>query len=267
MSQTFWTGLFLTHCSGQGSFNRRISESWSAESSSIATLIAFHITRNLPSPFHHRKKPFWYWKIRPRSCEWIHFPLRSACYRFCESLASWWMIFKRLPFFAWVKEMQQSLLVNFSVFFIPREYKALSPIQESFARLHGYFPSCPSWNELFIFLVFVQVAVIPSVYNDNFIIWKVRGRTTFNVLDLKTKSATECEPRGLIIFNERTVWKKIAVDILWRKSIEKGRNGTLVYELESQLNWTKNRNAVCVIQDWHILIFSGTGRRLQGSPE
>ena len=74
-------------------------------------------------------------------------------------------VFKLGSPFARIKEMPHCFLVNHSVFFIPREDKALPSIQILFTELRSHLLSRPARDDKQYFFVFISVVTV-SAYHD-----------------------------------------------------------------------------------------------------
>ena len=109
-------------------------------------------------------------------------PLRlyTKSYLFLEIVGCWWsdtkwlfrfwhwfrrFVFKLLSVFAWIKVMQQCLLMDFSVMFIPWQDETFSSIKILFIKLWSHFSSCPTRNHNTLFFVSIFQVIIVSA-ND-----------------------------------------------------------------------------------------------------
>ena len=73
--------------------------------------------------------------------------------------------------------MPHSLLVNRSVFFIPREYKALPSVQILFTKLRSHLPFCPARDDRPRFFVFIFVVTVSAYHDQHFVTWKKQQKT------------------------------------------------------------------------------------------
>ena len=69
-----------------------------------------------------------------------------------------------------IEKMHHCFLVNWSVFFIPREDEALPPVQIFFSELRSHLPFCPARDDRPCFFVFVFVMSV-SAYHDQHVIF------------------------------------------------------------------------------------------------
>ena len=81
----------------------------------------------------------------------------------------WRCVFKFESPFAGIKKMPHRLLVNRSVFFIPREYKALPSVQILFTKLRSHLPFCPARDDRPRFFVFILVVTVSAYHDQHFV--------------------------------------------------------------------------------------------------
>ena len=89
------------------------------------------------------------------------------CYRLWQGPGR--CVFKFESPFAGIKKMPHSLLVNRSVFFIPREYKALPSVQILFTKLRSHLPFCPARDDRPRFFVFILVVTVSAYHDQHFV--------------------------------------------------------------------------------------------------
>ena len=87
-------------------------------------------------------------------------------------------VFKLGSSFARIEKMAHCFLVDHSVFFIPREDKALPSIQILFTELQSHLPFCPARDDTPRFFVFIFVATVSAYYDQHIVIWKTIGTET-----------------------------------------------------------------------------------------
>ena len=75
-----------------------------------------------------------------------------------------------------IKKMPHCFFVNRSVFFIPREDKALPSVQILFTELQSHLPFCPARDDTPRFFVFIFVATVSAYYDQHIVIWKKKNR-------------------------------------------------------------------------------------------
>ena len=92
------------------------------------------------------------------------------CYRLWQGPGR--CVFKFESPFAGIKKMPHSLLVNRSVFFIPREYKTLPSVQILFTKLRSHLPFCPARDDRPRFFVFILVVTVSAYHDQHFVTWR-----------------------------------------------------------------------------------------------
>ena len=110
--------------------------------------------------------------------------------------------------------MSHCFLVNQSVFFIPREDKALPSVQILFTELRSHLPFCPARDDRPRFFVFILLVCVCAYHDQHFVIWKKKKKTRkHHVQCVKALFSVLIHRKG----GEAAPWLVLhSVPLLWR---------------------------------------------------